>query len=377
MIRRALTAAVLLLPPATARADDPPPFEWKSAEPEAHGIRSADLDAIWSDLERRQTVALVIVHRDRLIFERYGPDRDRHWTHSTASTAKALVGGLGLMLAMDDGRLQPDDPAGRWIPGWADDPSHRSITIRHLATHTSGIEDAEEGGKPHDRLEGWKGDFWKRLPPPLDPFTTARDRAPVLDEPGRRFRYSNPGMAMLAYALTAGLREGPDGDLRALLKHRILEPIGVPEREWSIGYGTTTEVDRLPLVATWGGGAYSADAVARVGRLMLRKGDWEGRQLLSARVVEAALKPGTVPGHSGLGWWVNGGRYGKIWGSAPEDAFGGAGAGQQLLFVVPSLDLIIVRNGQDLDPSLAFEAGLDRHVIGPIVKAIGAGRKGP
>ncbi len=51
-----------------------------------------------------------------------------------------------------------------------------------------------------------------------------------------------------------------------------MEPLDVPDQGWSVGYGTTTTVDGLPLVATWGGGSYSPDAVARVGRLLLHQG---------------------------------------------------------------------------------------------------------
>ena len=76
------------------------------------------------------------------------------------------------------------------------------ITIRQLGSHASGLEDAETDRQPHHELTGWKGDFWKRLPVPRDPFTVSRDVAPTLDEPGERFRYSNPGIAMLGYAIT-------------------------------------------------------------------------------------------------------------------------------------------------------------------------------
>ena len=79
----------------------------------------------------------------------------------------------------------------------------------------------------------------------------------------------------------------------------------MPDAEWSVGYGSVTTVDGLPLVATWGGGSYSPNAVARVGRLMLHKGDWEGRRLVSPTVVETVTKHSGMPGHSGLGWWVN------------------------------------------------------------------------
>ena len=150
----------------------------------------------------------------------------------------------------------------------------------------------------------------------------------------------------------------------------------MPDAEWSVGYGTTTTVDGFPLVATWGGGSYSPDAVARVGRLMLHKGTGKGRRLVSPSVVETVTKHSGMPGHSGLGWWVNSAPDGsQLWKSAPEDAFGGAGAGQQFLLIVPSLDLIVVRNGEQLDPTLAFEEGLDRYVVAPVVRAISTTRK--
>src|SRR5262249_18330664 len=67
------------------------------------------------------------------------------------------------------------------------------ITIRHLGSHTSGIEDAEADDTPHERLTGWKGDFWKRLNPPSDPFTLARDETSMLFAPSEKLQYSNPG----------------------------------------------------------------------------------------------------------------------------------------------------------------------------------------
>lgn len=376
-IMRAIIGLVLAVA-STAVASAPTPgraegWTWETDSPENRGADPEALGAVWADLSRRGTTALLIIRGDRIIFERCAEGSARHKPHYTASMAKALVGGLGLMLAMDDGRIKPDDPAVDYVPQWRDDPKRRAITVRHLAAHTSGIEDAEDGATPHNRLTGWKGDFWRRLAPPRDPFTLARDHAPVLDEPGARERYSNPGMAMLGYCVTASLRGADEADLRSLLERRIMEPLSVPPAEWSIGYGATTTVEGLPLVATWGGGALSPDASARIGRLLLRKGDWEGRRLIDPAVVDAALRPSGLPGHSGLGWWVNQGPGGsKLWESAPADAFGGAGAGHQLLLVVPSLDLIVVRNGGQLDPDLDFDAGLDRHVIGPIIRTIQA-----
>lgn len=366
---------------ATVRAEDPSAkriWEWTTASPESQGLNSTALESAWAVLRGRHTTALLVIRHDRIVFEHYIPGYGRTKPHSTASLAKALVGGVGLMLALGDGRIRPDDLASKYVQSWRRDPSRNAITVRQLATHTSGIEDAEADGLPHDRLTGWKGDFWKRLPPPHDPFTLARDTAPVLDVPGTKEHYSNPGMAMLGYCLTASLRGTDEADLRSLLKRRIMTPLGVPDSEWSVGYGTVTSVNGLPLVATWGGGSYSPNAVARVGRLLLSRGKWEGRDILATTVVATAIEHSGLPGHSGLGWWVNSGQAGtRLWKSAPEDAFGGAGAGQQFLLVVPSLDLIVVRNGDRLDPTLAFEEGLDRYVVAPVVRAISTSRKAP
>jgi len=274
------------------------------------------------------------------------------------------------MLAMDDARISPEDQASRFVPTWVFDSRKARITIRALATHTAGIEDAEADGLPHEKLTGWKGDFWKRLEPPRDPFTLARDIAPVLDLPGTRARYSNPGMAMLSYCITASLRGAECEDLRSLIERRILDPIGVPNNQWSVGYGQDTKLEGMSLVADWGGGAFSPNATALIGRLLLHKGRWHDRQLISTAVVDRAIRHVGMPNNSGLGWWVNRELDGsKHWPSAPGDAFWGAGAGHQFLFVVPSLDLVAVRNGGVLDRTLPFDSALETHVVKPLLAA--------
>lgn len=369
---------IVLLPAAIASGEEVgrPDWDWKIAAPESQGLDSTRLEALWNDLLRRSTHALLVIRNDRIVFERYAPGYSRTTPHNTASLAKALVGGVSLMVAMNDRRISPDDPADKYAPQWANDPLKRRITIRCLATHTSGIEDAEADELPHERLTGWKGEFWKQSP--RDPFTLARDAAPVMEEPGARERYSNPGMAMLAYCVTAALRGGAQTDLRSLLRHRIMEPLGVPEAEWSVGYRKTFEVDGLPLVADWGGGSYSPNATARIGRLMLRRGNWNGRRLIAPSVVQAATTYAGMPNSSGLGWWVNRQANGaRKWKAAPKDAFWGAGAGHQLLLVVPSLNLIVVRNGGSLDATGDFDAGLELHLVNPLMQSFSSKQAAP
>ena len=341
-------------------------FAWQETSPADVRMDAVALDRLRASLAGRGTRSLLIVRHDRIAYEWYAPGRDAAQRHYTASLAKALVGGISLMLAIADGRIGVDDLACEYIPAWRDHPQKSKITIRHLATHSSGIEDAEltqeereralAAGRTrtqhHTSLSGWKGAFWRQEP---DPFSIAIHQAPVVFEPGTRYAYSNPGMAALAYAVTASLRETPQRDIRALLKERIMDPIGVPAASWSIGYGQPYEVDGLSLYANWGGGEYTPRAVARVGRLMLRRGEWDGQQLVDPVSVMRVLSyagtplPDRAPGDpqpgSGLCWWTN---SDGVWPALPRDAFAGSGAGNQILLVVPSRDLIVVRNGEDL-----------------------------
>ncbi len=335
------------------------------------------LTALAESLAARRTQALLILRDGRIALEWYAPGRGPADRHYTASLAKAIVGGLSLMLALGDGRLGVDDPASRYIPSWRGDSRKSAITIRHLATHSSGIEDAEENGKPHAALTGWKGAFWKRTP---DPFSIALAQAPVLFEPGARYAYSNPGMAALAYAVTASLRGAPQADLRGLIKERVMDPLGVPESEWSIGYGQAYELDGLRLYVNWGGGFYTARAVARVGQLLIEGGAWGGRQLIPRARVEQALAPAGAPlpdrsggepaPASGLCWYTN---RDRVWPSLPSDAVAGAGAGHQLLLVSPSLRLVAVRQGEALEQPAGragFWKAVDTHFFRPLAAAL-------
>lgn len=350
-------------------------FEWKAGEASALGLSAEKLEVLRKGLAERGTKALLVIRRDRVAVEWYAPDFSAEKAHYTASMAKGIVGGLSLAVAMQDGRIRAEDPASKYIWQWKDDPRKSKITIAQLATHSSGVEDAEDEKKtPHERLTGWKGNFWKRRP---DPFTISRDLAPVVDNPGEKVRYSNPGMAMLAYAVTAAISDGEHKDIRTLLRERIYEPIGIEAKQWNIGYGQSYRADGLDLVANWGGGSFVPRATARVGRLMLREGEWDGKRVLDAAVIRACIDgPGGAEARQwegagsprpGFGWWTN---RDKAWKSAPRDAYVAAGAGHQILLVIPSLEMIVVRNGSQIEPKETFWAALEKHLLSPLMEAV-------
>ena len=328
----------------------------------------------WKDtLAAQRTTGLLVVAHGKTVYEWYAPGWNASKPHGAASMAKALVGGMSLLLAMNAGAIDADDLAAKYIPAWRADPQKSKITIRQLATHTSGIEDAEQDGLPHDKLPGWKGAFWKREP---DPFTIAIHQAPVIFQPGTSMQYSNPGMAALAYAVTVSLKT----DIKTALAEKVMGPLGIPPKEWDVGYGRGYEVDGLKLYANWGGGSFTARATARVAELMLRRGKWEGRQLIDAKLVEKMTSyagmpirdrktQGSFEPASGLAWWTN---HDGVWPTVPRDAFAGAGAGHQVVLVVPSLELIVVRNGdqmKDETPNSGFFGPIYRYVFEPLMRS--------
>ena len=340
--------------------------EWADLAPAAAGLNAGKLETWRENLAAHRTTGLLLIRRGRIVLEWYAPQWTADRPHGTASMAKALVGGMSLALAMNDARISPDDAAAKYIAAWRTDPEKAKITIRELATHTSGISDAEQDQIPHDRLPGWKGQFWKRDP---DPFSIAVLQAPVLFPPGTANAYSNPGMAALSYAITASLH---GGDIRTLLKERVLDPLGVPESQWSIGYGRAYEVDGLKLYANWGGATFTERAAARIGQLMMLRGQWNGRELIRREVVNKVLTDQGMPRParsatdpapaSGLAWYTN---SDGIWPAVPRDAFAGAGAQHQVIAAIPSLDLVVVRNGDSLD-----EGGRGAGFWGPVYELL-------
>lgn len=376
-------------------------LNWTTGSPEDQGLDSGRLESAWQVLAERGSNTFLVARRGELVFERYAGEWAADKRHYTASLAKAIIGGLSLALAIDDGLVDPDDLVARFVPAWRDDGAHlkSKITIRHLATHTSGIEEAElsaedraaaarEGvaiSDQHMELPGWKGEFWRgtRDPEEGNPFLAARDSTRVIFEPGSAYAYSNPGIAMLSYCITAALRGSPWPDVRSYLEERLFAPLGLGEEGegHSFGYGRTYQLDGLPLVANWGGASFTARAVARIGQMMLQDGAWQGRQLISPAVVRQVAAPAGMPvpeqeraaGNpapgAGLGFWVN---ADGVWPMLPRDAFAGAGAGNQILLVVPSLDLVVVRNGSLLAGGTngMFWDGVVDFLIGPVMHSL-------
>lgn len=350
-------------------------LQLRSESPESVGIDPQKLDQYASRLAGFNTKALLVMRRDAVVKQWFADGFSPDTQHYTASLAKTIVGGLAVAVAVSEGLMAYDDPACKYIPAWRDDPIRSRITIRQLATHTSGLANASH------HADGWERMFWQRDPSPsaLDPFTCSLFHAPVLHSPGTKVLYSNPGIAALAYAITASLQGTPHPDIRSLLREKIMRPLGIPDEAWNIGYDKPIRFDGMNLYATWGGGMFTPAAVLQLGRLLLRKGQWEGQTLIRPQAVKPMLAGsyrtvlpddfphGPMPAPS-VGGFVN---HYNVYRSVPDCTFIGAGAGHQLLIVIPSLELIVVRMGnlmfQGDSTDGGFWRGLEPLVFTPLV----------
>ncbi len=358
-------------------------FEWEEASPASQGLREASLEQLWEGLVPFQTRALLVIRNDRILFERYAAPAHENTLFSVASVSKGTVGALGVLAAVDEGLIRIEDPVHRYVPRWIGIPGKQDITIAQLLKHTSGLEDSEEGGAPHSELTGWKGEFWSYGRDPRRghiPYLHARDKAKLLFPPGTRAHYSNPGYAMLGLALAKSLKRSRYFDLGHLLRDRVMEPLGVGAHEWELNRDLISEYNGLRLVMPWGGARYTARTLAKLGRLLLREGDWDGKRVLSKSALSLALtdtgdpagkrRPGVPQWVPGLGFSLNTMRQ---LGRLPSDAFASMGANHQVLLVVPSQELIVVRLGRAWlrDPDGGNKhAGLVRYLSDPLMNAI-------
>lgn len=322
-----------------------PGKQWEEATPESQGVDPGKLKEAVALLDR--TVGsngvheLVIIRNGRMIW--HGDDIDK--VHGVWSFTKSFTSTVcGLLI--DDGKCTLETKAMDFLPDMA--ATYPTVTIRQFATMTSGyraIGDEPQGKYKH----GPSNTPYKPNPEPL--FTP----------PGSKFAYWDSAMNQFAHLLTRIAGE-PMVDL---FRRRIADPIGMDPAKWH--WGDWGSVDGI--VVNGGSGnksgpmKISARETARFGLLFLNRGNWNGKQLISEHWVSEVSRvqaPATLPlGHPesktvgpgtyGFNWWVNGIKPDgsrKLPG-APPDVFYGAGHNNNMCFVIPDWNMVIVRLGLD------------------------------
>jgi CubicO group peptidase (beta-lactamase class C family) len=313
-----------------------PTDDWPHGTPDPdvdHAEMAAALDSIFAKpVDLGVSLATVVVHRGRVIAERYGPETDADTTLISWSMAKSVTNAI-IGLLVGDGRLDIDAPAA--VPEFAG-TNKAPITVRQLLAMMSGlqfVEDYVDDATSHclDMLFG-RG---------VDDHAHYAASLPLSHEPGTVWNYSSGTtniVARIAGDLLGG-REGIDEYMRTRLFDRI---------------GMRTASPKYDTAGTFVGSSYvyaNALDFARFGLLYLRDGVWDGERILPSGWVDysrTVVATDPEPPHFGYGahWWIWPNHSGSI------AAHGYEG---QYIVAVPDRDLVVVHLGKvpsDVRPPL-------------------------
>jgi len=299
--------------------------------------RSVNLEAAVAYAERHALHALFVQQGRHVLLIRYGGGYDARRAHALYSGTKSFWGPLAVA-AQDDGLLEIDEPVARTVPAWAEDPLKARVTLRELLQLTSGIGFGGLGA----------------LVPTFERALATR----LKDEPGTRFTYGGIPLQVFGAVLSRKLAERGVSP-QAYLRERILDPIGLQVDSWR-----TLEDGTQPLPT---GAFVTAREWMKFGRFICDGGMWQGASVVAASSLARCFQ-GSLPNpRYGLGWWLS---------PLPDvpDLVYASGSGGQALYVVPSLDTVIVKFGKSA--SYKHETFL-RHLLLPKRAEPGAKRSKP
>jgi CubicO group peptidase (beta-lactamase class C family) len=305
-----------------------PGKRWGTASPSAVQLDEAKLEEALSWARPRNSQEIAVYRHGCLVAERrWFSEGERYQSYSMAKSVTAMAVGRAVSL----GLLDVNDQIGRYVP--SADAKHARITVRDLLTMTSGLHwnffRDYNVFTPRDRVE--------------DALTLPFDH-----KPGTFFEYAQSAITLLAFVVGKAAGE----DFQRFIQRELFGPIGIGPDEWS------WERDAEGNTQAFYGLHMTVDDYARLGYLMLQEGVWDRKRLIDSKWVDAATTPSpTNPGYGYL-FWLNGGpkvinptvysrdvQKGQAIPSAPKDMYSMAGLQEQRVYVIPSLDLIIVRVG--------------------------------
>lgn len=286
-----------------------------------------------------------------------------------ASMTKPITA-IGIMILVDEGKLSPDDDVAKHLPEFAGQmlapgkagaelrKPARPIKLRDLLTHTAGL-----ANYPKELA-----DVYSKRDRTLAETTKAVAALPLHFEPGTKWSYSNSGIDILGRVIEVASGQSYE----SFLQQRVFDPLGMTDTAF---YPTAEQFKRIartydkdkagklvsgpfglvglpanpkhPIPA--GGLVSSAADLAKLYRMMLHKGEWDGRRILSEKAVAEMtrtqtgdIKTGFVDGMSfGYGWAVVKEPKGVTAALSPG-TYGHGGAFGTQAWIDPKRDLFVV-----------------------------------
>jgi CubicO group peptidase (beta-lactamase class C family) len=277
-------------------------------------------------LRETETLAFVVAHEDRLVYERYFDDDTRESLQTSFSAAKSFASTL-VGIAIDERLIGGlDDRITEYLPELAArDPRFREITLHDLLTMSSGIQ-WREGGFPSlgDDTHTYYG---------VDLRDLALNRTQIAEPPGVTWQYNDYNPLLLGLVLERVTRTS----VSDFVARRLWQPLGAEaDATWSL------DSERSGFEKMESGLNARPVDYARFGLLFLHNGEWNGRRIVSQDWVRAATRPGTPADpvyyyDYRYFWWLDPEQPGRFY------AFGKYG---QFIYVAPDADTVIVRFGR-------------------------------
>jgi len=377
MIRLFMALLALVASPASVLAGEPKvcgaPIAlndgWTLAAQAEVGLDAArlcELDSFVAQWPDANIHAVVVVRNGKLAMERYFSGEDERWgdklgrvtygpegKHDLRSISKSVTS-LLVGIALSEGKFPAlDSPVFDAFPDYADlrTPEKARITFRHLLTMSAGLawDENRPWSDPRNNEAG--------MILAADPFRYILSQ-PVAHPAGTVYAYSGGGTSLLGETLVRSTgRSLPD-----YARETLFVPIDAPDFEW-LDAGVSRKL------GAFGSLRLRPRDAAKLGRLLLTDGQWNGRQVVPAGWAAESIKP-RINGEGlffyGYQWWLgrsfrNGGEL--VWAA-------GVGLGGQRLYVVPALDLVVMINAGHYSGPLqgVIPAGIFNRVVLPAVK---------
>jgi CubicO group peptidase (beta-lactamase class C family) len=279
---------------------------------------------------------IVVLHRGRLVFERYAGALQPHKQHIAMSVTKSFTGTLAGMLVAE-GKIDPAAPVTKYVPELAKS-GFGDATVAQVMDMTTGIKYTEVYTDPESDVWAMRRANGMAPPEPGVPQLSLLEyltTMPKLGTHGEVFTYRTVNTDVLAWIT----RRVSGQSLSEQLSTRIWQPMGAEE-------DAHYTVDRLGIESGGGGLNTTTRDLARFGEVMRNRGQFNGRQIVPAAVVDDIAKGAdpkkfapagyaTLPGWSYRNqWWV----------SHNEDGvYMARGIHGQSIYVNPRCEVVIAR----------------------------------
>ena len=281
-----------------------------------------------SVLQSSPTVAFLIIRNDSVLYENYFWDYKASSEVASFSMSKSYISAL-IGIAISEGNIKDEnEPVTKYLPELKGKYTWDKVTIHHLLQMNSGVKFSESYKSPFSGAAAIY--YGTNLRHQLTKVKTYR-------EPGQGFEYKSINSQLLGLILERATGKTVSQNL----EEKIWRPLGME-------YDATWSLDKKKNGLEKAFCCINATArdYARFGRLYLRGGDWNGKQIVPAEWVIRSTQINTETNSAwyyNLQWWLA---------SKTDGDFVSVGHLGQYIYVYPKKNLIIIRlgNGKGKQP---------------------------